>query len=162
MWNKKRVVLRTTAPSIGCTVKGILFFLRLLRNYIVYWAGEIVAVHILHTISPQYLVVISRVHIHTLYVRLYVISPYGQLFKYSGPCHGFPERRNPTHYIFYNSEFEDTLYILYTIYFILYTILSFSLLDWPPLPHSMLIIGWWCSKPRTEAIGTLGSVPLLC
>ena len=26
MWNKKRVVLRTTAPSIGCTVKGMGMF----------------------------------------------------------------------------------------------------------------------------------------
>ena len=33
MWNKKRVVLRTTAPSIGCTVKGILFFLRIICDY---------------------------------------------------------------------------------------------------------------------------------
>ena len=41
---------------------------------------------------------------------------------------------------------------------------SFSLfiLDWPPWPHSMIIIGWLISKPRTEAIGTLCSVPLLC
>ena len=38
MWNKKRVVLRMTAPSIGCTVKGIILFLRLLHNSIEYWA----------------------------------------------------------------------------------------------------------------------------
>ena len=27
----------------------------------------------------------------------------------------------------------------------------FFLVDWPPRPRSMLIIGWWSSNPRTEA-----------
>ena len=48
-------------------------------------------------------------HIHALAVRSYVLSPCGQLFKPSGPRHGFPERRTPTYYSVYNSEFEDTL-----------------------------------------------------
>ena len=109
MWNKKIVVLCTTAPSIGCTIKGILFFLRLLRDSIIYWAGEIAAIHIVHTISSHHWVGISRVHIHALAVRSYVLSPCGQLFKPSGPRHGFPERRTPTYYSVYNSDFEDTL-----------------------------------------------------
>ena len=38
----------------------------------------------------------------------------------------------------------------------------FFLLGHPPWPHIILIVVWWSSKPRTEAIGTLNSVPLLC
>ena len=108
MWNKNRVVLRTTAPCISCTVNRILFFLMLLSNSIVYWAGKIAAVHIVHTISSHYWVGISRVHIHALAVRLYVLSPCGQLFKPSGTRHEFPERRTPT-YSIYNTRFVDTL-----------------------------------------------------
>ena len=69
MWNKKIVVLRTTASSIGCTVKGILFFLKLLHESIVYWAREIVTVHIVHTISSHDQVGISRLHIYALAVH---------------------------------------------------------------------------------------------
>ena len=69
MWNKKIVNLRMTSPSIGCTVKGILFFLTLLHESIVYWASEIAAVHIVHTISSHDRVGISRLHIHALDVR---------------------------------------------------------------------------------------------
>ena len=41
---------------------------------------------------------------------------------------------------------------------------SFSLfiMDWPPWPNRILIIGWLSSKPRTEAIENLCYVPLLC
>ena len=109
MWNKRRVFLRTTATSIGCDVKRILLFLTVLRDSIVYWAGETAAVHIVHTISSHHWVGISRVHIHALSVRLYVLSPCGQFFKPSGPRHGFPERLTPTYYSVYNSEFEDTI-----------------------------------------------------
>ena len=49
-----------------------------------------------------------------------------------------------------NAPFHEKIYLL-----------SF-LLDWPPIPHSMLIVGWWIFKHRTEAIGKLNSVPLLC
>ena len=52
-------------------------------------------------------------------------------------------------------EFQGLLDIPY-LSFLLF------LFDLPPWPHIMIIIGWWCSKPRTEAIGILGSVPLLC
>ena len=38
----------------------------------------------------------------------------------------------------------------------------FFILDRPWWPHIMIMIGWWCSKPRTEATGTLGYVPILC
>ena len=38
----------------------------------------------------------------------------------------------------------------------------FLLLEQTLWPHIMRIIGWFSSKPRTEAIGTLGYVPLLC
>ena len=47
---EKIIVLCMTAPSIGCTAKGIFFFLRLVRDYIVYWASNIAAVHIIYTI----------------------------------------------------------------------------------------------------------------
>ena len=73
MWNMKIVVLRTTAYSNGCTVKGILFFLRLLHESIVYWASEIAAVHIVHTISSHDRLGISRLHIHKLVKWLYII-----------------------------------------------------------------------------------------
>ena len=41
-------------------------------------------------------------------------------------------------------------------------ILSLFLLDWYPCTYSMLIFGLWSSNPRTEAIVTLDSVPLIC
>ena len=41
MWNKKRVVLRMTVTSIGCTVKGTLFFLMLSHESIKYWTCEL-------------------------------------------------------------------------------------------------------------------------
>ena len=39
--NKKIVVLHTTAPFIGCTVKETLFFLTILHKSIKYWACEL-------------------------------------------------------------------------------------------------------------------------
>ena len=36
------------------------------------------------------------------------------------------------------------------------------ILDRPPWPHSMLIIGWLSSKPISQAIWALESIPLLC
>ena len=49
--NKKIVVLRTNEPSIGCTIKGIYFFLTLLHKSIKYWAYKIAGtIHIVHTI----------------------------------------------------------------------------------------------------------------
>ena len=55
-------------------------------------ASDIATVHIVHTISSHDLVGISILHIHALDVRKYVVSPCGQLFKPSGPRHGFLER----------------------------------------------------------------------
>ena len=34
------------------------------------------------------------------------------------------------------------------------------LLGRSPCPHSVLIVGWGCSSPQTEATGTLKSVPI--
>ena len=53
MWNKKIVVLRTTAHYIVYTIKGILLFLRILHESIKYWACKIVTIHIVHTILSQ-------------------------------------------------------------------------------------------------------------
>ena len=47
------------------------------------------------------------------------------------------------------------LYYLIIIY-------SFFILDRPPCYHSTLIIGSWCSKPTTQTIGKLVSVPIWC
>ena len=35
------------------------------------------------------------------------------------------------------------------------------LLDQPPCPYDMLIVGWWCSITRAEAKRTLDSVPIV-
>ena len=40
--------------------------------------------------------------------------------------------------------------------------LSLFILGPSPCPDSMLIVGWWISNPRTEAIGIPYSVPLMC
>ena len=70
VWNNKIVVLRTTAPSIGCTIKGIIFFLIILHKSIEYWACEIVVIHIVHTILHTDLLGVSIVNnIHSLAVR---------------------------------------------------------------------------------------------
>ena len=50
MRNKKIVVLRTTVPSLVCTVKGTLFFLNILHKYIEYWFWELR----LYTLYIQY------------------------------------------------------------------------------------------------------------
>ena len=69
MRNKKIFVLPTTASSIGCSVKGILFFLRLLHESIVYRACKIAAVHILHRISSHDRVGMPTINIHAVAVR---------------------------------------------------------------------------------------------
>ena len=51
-------------------------------------------------------------------------------------------------------------YIMTCPFFVLNVLLL--LWYWHPWPNSMLIIGCWSSKPITEAILALGSVPLLC
>ena len=85
MWNKKRVVLRTTAPSIGCTVKGILIFLRILRDSIVYWAGEIVAVHIVHIPTQRWEDIICTICTAAISPAQYTIELQRSLKKKSIP-----------------------------------------------------------------------------
>ena len=36
------------------------------------------------------------------------------------------------------------------------------LLVLPPCLYSMLIVSWWSSNPRSQSIGTLDAVPILC
>ena len=63
-----------TASSIGCTVKGILFFLRLLRDSIIYWAGEIAAIHIVHKTPVIYYILYTIYYIlYTIYYVLYTM-----------------------------------------------------------------------------------------
>ena len=64
-----------TAPSIGYTVKGILFFLKLLHESIVYWASEIAAVHIVYTISSH-----ERLFYPLDYLNIYVLFTKGFSF----------------------------------------------------------------------------------
>ena len=42
---------------------------------------------------------------------------------------------------------------------VIYRYLSLSISIRPPWPLSMLNIGWWCSTPKAEDKGSLGSVP---
>ena len=51
--NQEKGVLHTTAYSVCCAVKGILFFLMLIHESIVYWASKIADVDIVHTISSH-------------------------------------------------------------------------------------------------------------
>ena len=53
MWNKKIEIQRTFAPSVGCTIKGIIFFLNFLHESIIYWARAILAINIVRTISSH-------------------------------------------------------------------------------------------------------------
>ena len=52
IYNNRIVVLHTTAPSIGSTVKVKLFFLRLIHKYIKYWAREL-QIYILGLVSDK-------------------------------------------------------------------------------------------------------------
>ena len=44
----------------------------------------------------------------------------------------------------------------------LFFILFILLLERPPFPHIIIMVWWWISNRRTEAIGILDSVSLVC
>ena len=109
MQNKKRVGLSTALPSIGCTVKGMIFFLKLLHESIKYWACK-TRLYIFYIRYPLMNEYVYPEYIFTHWICANMQSHHAdRLFQPLGPHHGFPERWTPTYYSVYNSQLEDTL-----------------------------------------------------
>ena len=56
----------------------------------------------------------------------------------------------------------DCIYFRYCTGYIITVYFSFFLLDRCMCLHSVLIVGWWSSNPRTEVIRALEYFPLVC